>query len=177
MLLVLVGCLVGVLFAGGTVAFADVYGLTASGTIVRFAPDSPGQVTTVAAVSGLVAGETLRALTWEDVPGSPGSLAPGLLVGVGDRGGVYAIDPSSGAASLLTGLPGFPPGTEQIGLAPEDSGSMMVQIPSGQSWSVMSGEVNGGVGPGASLDRLASTRASSVAAGRVCEFSRFGSAR
>lgn len=72
----------------------DTFGITSSNRLVSFSRTTPSTGTAMA-VTGLRAGENLLAIDLR-VAGTPA----GQLYAIGSMGGVYTIDPSSGAATL-----------------------------------------------------------------------------
>lgn len=74
-----------------------VIGLTDDGQLASFESRSPGRTTKLAFVSGLVGNDT-------SLVGIDFRVQDELLYGVGNGGGVYTIDPTSGQANLITEL-------------------------------------------------------------------------
>jgi hypothetical protein len=72
----------------------DTFGITSSNRLVSFNRTTPS-TGTVMAVTGLRAGENLLGIDLR-VAGTPA----GQLIAIGSQGGVYTIDPSSGAATM-----------------------------------------------------------------------------
>jgi hypothetical protein len=103
--------LLGILGAGGVSAdrqdderfdhsIADkvgVIGLTDDGRLVRFRADSPRKVRDIAAVTGLAGNDT-------ELVGIDFRVQDGKLYGVGNGGGVYAIDTTTARAQLVNTL-------------------------------------------------------------------------
>ena len=71
----------------------DLLGLTAAGSLVRFASDTPGTLSAPVKVTGLAAGEQLVGIDIRP--------ATGELYGVGSTSRVYVIDAVSGAATRV----------------------------------------------------------------------------
>lgn len=72
------------------------YGLTSAGSLVRFDAANTSRARTVGAVTGLGAGEKLVGIDFRP--------ATGLLYGLGDKSGVYQIDPGSARATMTSSL-------------------------------------------------------------------------
>jgi hypothetical protein len=103
--------LLGILGAGGVSAdrqdderfdhsIADkvgIIGLTDDGRLVRFRADSPRKVRDIAAVTGLAENDT-------ELVGIDFRVQDGKLYGVGNGGGVYAIDTTTARAQLVNTL-------------------------------------------------------------------------
>jgi hypothetical protein len=102
--------LLGILGAGGVSADRQdderfdhsidkvgVIGLTDDGRLVRFRADSPRKVRDIAAVTGLAGNDT-------ELVGIDFRVQDGKLYGVGNGGGVYAIDTTTARAQLVNTL-------------------------------------------------------------------------
>ena len=101
----------------------DLYGLTQTGSLVRFNATAPDAASTVAPITGLPIGETMSAIAWPYYEW-PDQYVPRTdrhydqLVGLSSSGHTYAIDPASGAVTpdggmdvnLSTGLSSAPVG-------------------------------------------------------------------
>lgn len=76
----------------------DTFAVTSSNRLVSFNSTTPG-TSSAAAITGLRANETLVGFDLR-----PGGTPAGGLIAVGNQGGVYAIDPNSGAATLKASM-------------------------------------------------------------------------
>lgn len=88
--------------SAGTARTATVFGVTLTGnSLVSFAPATPGTVTTIGAI-GVPAGETVIGLDFRP------SIGPknGQLVALTGAGKLYAVNPLTAAATLLSTLSG-----------------------------------------------------------------------
>jgi hypothetical protein len=92
------------------VEFADslrlaVFGLTADQRLVRFQVATPQVARPIGKLSGLAAGDSTIVGIDFRVQGTPAlNLAPGLLYGVGNGGGIYAINTANAQASKVSQL-------------------------------------------------------------------------
>ncbi|MBA3731308.1 MAG: DUF4394 domain-containing protein, partial [Gammaproteobacteria bacterium] len=75
----------------------SVVGLTQDGRLVSFKTESPGRSNELSFVSGFVGSDT-------QLIGIDYRVQDNLLYGVGDAGGIYTLDPSSGQLNLVTNL-------------------------------------------------------------------------
>lgn len=80
---------------GGTPSLRG-FGLTSSDVLVRFPVDSPGILTRIGPVTGLIEDISLVGMDFR--------VQDGLLYGVGNLGGVYTISRSTGAATPVSQL-------------------------------------------------------------------------
>lgn len=79
-----------------TVQVGDTVALTNSGRLISFNRDTPGTQVGAVGVSGLASGETLLGIDFRP--------ANGTLYAVSSNGGIYRLDPSTGAATLSSTL-------------------------------------------------------------------------
>ena len=79
-----------------------VFGVTQAGDLVRFASTAPATLTTIGAVTGLQAGETIAGIDFRP--------ANGKLYALGSTGRLYTIDTATGAATLAATLSTPPTG-------------------------------------------------------------------
>ena len=84
---------------GGAQGGTDVFGITPTGTLVRFARSNPASVTTIGTISGLSVGETLVALDYRP--------SNGQLYAVSSNSRLYRINASTASATAVG--PAFTP--------------------------------------------------------------------
>ena len=72
---------------------ATIYGVTSSNQLVRFGATSPGNVTTVGAITGLQSGENVLGIDFRP--------ATGQLYALGSNSRIYTINKKTGAATLV----------------------------------------------------------------------------
>ncbi|WP_273454608.1 DUF4394 domain-containing protein [Nevskia ramosa] len=77
---------------------ATVFGIRGGAELVRFSPDSPATVTSIGAISGLGAGETILGIDFRP--------ADGNLYAVTSAGRVLTVDPATGIASSIQPITG-----------------------------------------------------------------------
>lgn len=80
----------------------DTFAVTSANRIVRFNSTTPA-TTSVSNITGLQANENIIGFDLR-----PGGTPAGQLIAIGDMGGVYTIDPNSGAATLKTTMTAGP---------------------------------------------------------------------
>ena len=91
--------------ATGTGTAGDTFAITSSNRLLSFSRTSPS-TGTATAVTGLNANETLLGIDLR-VAGTPA----GQLIAIGSTGGIYTIDPNSGAATLKATMTADPADT------------------------------------------------------------------
>jgi hypothetical protein len=84
-------------FRNGNVRRLTVVGLTGDGRLVCFSAAHPEQAVDVGPITGLGGGDT-------SLVGIDFRVQDGKLYGVGDGGGVYTLDPGTGAATFVNSL-------------------------------------------------------------------------
>jgi hypothetical protein len=84
-------------FRNGNVRRLTVVGLTADRRLVCFSAARPDQAVDIGPITGLVGNDT-------SVVGIDFRVQDGKLYGVGNAGGVYTLDPASGAATFVNSL-------------------------------------------------------------------------
>ncbi len=90
-----VSIFLGVFFFAGLIEAnaATIYGVTSSNQLVRFGATSPGNVTTVGAITGLQSGENVLGIDFRP--------ATGQLYALGSNSRIYTINKRTGAASFV----------------------------------------------------------------------------
>lgn len=98
--LVAAGAFAAVVWSAGSVHAEPVYGITDTGTpsLVRFDSASPGSVTTIGAVSGLIGGQTLRGI---DFRPSNGQLYAISNLGTSSAAQLYTVNLLTGALTTV----------------------------------------------------------------------------
>jgi hypothetical protein len=88
--------------AAGPALAVPIIGVAGPATLVQFDSASPGVFTRSLAVTGLAAGDALAGIDTRP--------SNGVLYGFGQSGGLYTINTTTGAASLVTNVPNSGPG-------------------------------------------------------------------
>jgi len=100
---------VGVALVGGVAKVEQIYAVSSAGGLVRFDSASPGKVTTVGALRGLVANHNPRAIDFGPADGRLHLLSSGRMTVTNGRAQLYTVDLASavatpvGAGFVLTG--------------------------------------------------------------------------
>src|SRR5262245_13878574 len=81
----------------GVAANPDVVGLTSDGRLICFKARTPAKAQPIGTISGLTGGDT-------SLVGIDFRVQDGMLYGVGNAGGVYTIDTTTAAATLVNTL-------------------------------------------------------------------------
>jgi hypothetical protein len=86
---------IGMFFLAGVLGVnaAAVYGVTSSNQLVRFGATTPGNVTTIGAITGLQAGETVLGIDFRP--------ANGQLYALGSNSRLYRLNKQTGAATFI----------------------------------------------------------------------------
>lgn len=92
----------------GAFVRGDTFAVTSSNRLVSFNSTSPGS-SSAATITGLRANENIVGFDLR-----PGGSPAGQLIAVGNMGGVYAIDPNSGTATLKSSLIADPTDTTDV---------------------------------------------------------------